>query len=65
MQVHRFRDRVGLALEGKGETRYLTPKEARKAARALNAAARSIEREPFHKSPNLTVRFTSSDNAGD
>ena len=49
VQVHRFRSAVALAA-GKGETIYLTPKDARRIARALNAAARSCDREPFHES---------------
>lgn len=53
-QVHRFRDRVGAYLGG-GPTVYLTPKEARKVARALIAAARSCEREGFAESTCGTV----------
>ena len=56
-QVHRFRDAAAISLAGKGETRYLTVKEARKLARALYAIARSIEREPFSASPPLTRTF--------
>lgn len=41
MQVHRFRDHVAAYL-GDGQTTYLTPKEARALARALNKAAREI-----------------------
>ena len=40
-QVHRFGDRVAAYL-GNGSTTYLTPSEARKFAKALNAAAREI-----------------------
>lgn len=45
-QVHRFRDRVAAYLGG-GETFYMTPKEARRLARALNKAAKSCETESF------------------
>ena len=54
MQVHRFRDCAGL-WAGTGETVYLTPSEARRAAKALLAVARSIDREPFSESKGLTV----------
>jgi hypothetical protein len=53
-QVHRFRDSVAAYL-GNGDTTYLTPKEARKLARALNGAARSCEREGFAASTFATV----------
>lgn len=53
-QVHRFHDRVALHA-GKGETVYLSPKNARKMARALNAAARSCDKESFVESAGLTV----------
>ena len=45
-QVHRFRDKVAAYLGG-GETVYMTPKEARQLARALNKAAKSCETESF------------------
>ena len=53
-QVHRFRDRVAVFV-GDGETVYLSPKNARKLARALNAAARSCDTESFADSAGLTV----------
>jgi hypothetical protein len=55
-QVHRFRELVAVFV-GSGETRYLKPKEARKLARALNAAAKSVERESFADSTCGTVSF--------
>ena len=53
-QIHRFRESVAVHV-GKGETVYFSPKDARKLARALNAAARSCDREPFSESRGLTV----------
>lgn len=53
-QVHRFRDKVAVYVGG-GETVYLAPKNARKLARALNAAARSCDRESFAESTCETV----------
>jgi hypothetical protein len=58
-QVHRFRDKVAVYVGG-GETVYLSPKNARKLARALNAAARSCDREPFAQSSGLTVAIEES-----
>lgn len=52
-QIHRFRDCVAVH-SGKGETCYFTAKEARAMARAINAAARSVQRETFGTSPGLT-----------
>lgn len=63
MQVHRFRNTAAIALQGKGETRYMTAREARKLARALNAIARSISREEFSASAGLTVGFATQPNA--
>lgn len=45
-QVHRFRDHVAVWL-GEGETVYLTAKQARSLAGAIDGAARSIEFESF------------------
>ena len=53
-QVHRFRESVAVHV-GNGETVYFSPKDARKLARALNAAARSCDREPYTESHGLTV----------
>jgi len=58
-QVHRFRDKVAVYVGG-GETVYLNPKNARKLARALNAAARSCDRESFADSAGLTVQIDES-----
>jgi hypothetical protein len=53
-QVHRFRDKVAVYVGG-GETVYLKPANARKLARALNAAARSCDKESFVDSTCGTV----------
>lgn len=45
-EVYRFCERVALALRGKSETIYLTPREARRIARALNAGARDCLKNP-------------------
>jgi hypothetical protein len=58
-QVHRFRDKVAVYV-GKGETVYMSPKNARRLAGALNAAARSCDREPFAQSADLTVTIEES-----
>ncbi|HFH4279289.1 TPA: hypothetical protein ACGJ4S_000993 [Pseudomonas aeruginosa] len=39
-QIHRFGDRVAVSLPGKGETVYLSEKEARALARVLVDCAR-------------------------
>ena len=57
MQIHRFRDAAAMALEGKGETRYMTAATAREVARGLVAIADSIERETFANSSGLTMQF--------
>jgi hypothetical protein len=49
-QVHRFGDNVAAYVTGQRErngTVYMTPKEARALARALNKAARSCKNETF------------------
>ena len=53
-QIHRFRDAVALSV-GTGQTVYMGPKEARKIAKALINAARSVERETFAQSTCPTV----------
>jgi hypothetical protein len=53
--VHRFRDRVGLSLPGKGETVYLTPAEARDIATALISGAGDIDRVAFVDSDFVPV----------
>ena len=58
-QVHRFRNKVAVHA-GKGETVYLSPKNARKMARALHAAARSCDKESFADSAGLTVSIDES-----
>ena len=61
VQVHRFGGRVAVSLPGKGETVYLTPKEAQRLAKALNAGARNIAQQPrFSESDFVTVSFEAS-----
>lgn len=56
-QVHRFRDSVAAFL-GDGQTVYMTPADARRIARALNAAAREIASGvPFAQSSVGTVQI--------
>lgn len=45
-QVHRMGDRVAVSLPGKGQTVYLTRKDARTLARAINGCARNIASQP-------------------
>ena len=45
--VHRFHDKAALSLPGNGETVYFDAQQARKLARALYQAARSIETVSF------------------
>ncbi len=59
-QVHRFRDCVALYI-GTGETVYLSPKDARKLSRAVNKAARSVEREKFVDSSGNTFELDAPD----
>jgi hypothetical protein len=54
--VHRFRDAVAVYV-GTGPTQYLTPKEARKLARAINTAARSCDSEAFKDSSVGTIHI--------
>lgn len=54
-QVHRFREKVAIHLPGKGETVYLTQKEARAIARALTSCARDIGARKFTESQFTTV----------
>ncbi|MEN3144592.1 hypothetical protein ABDF71_21620 [Ochrobactrum sp. WV_118_8] len=57
-QVHRFREKVAVSLET-GETAYLSATEARKIARAMNAAAREITKGvAFTDSKVGTVQIT-------
>lgn len=53
-QIHRFRESVAIYLAG-GKTIYLSPKEAKAIAKALNAAARDIKANPFVESGFSTV----------
>ena len=56
-KVHRFRDQVAIYL-GNGQTVYIEPKDARKISGAINAAARSCERESFAQSAGTSKSFT-------
>lgn len=59
-QIHRFRDRIALYLcngEGGRSTVYLTPADARRIARALNAGARDVKATPFAQSEFRTIEF--------
>lgn len=55
-QVHRFGDKVAVYV-GNGETTYLTAKQARALARALNGCARSVVNEKFVDSNFRTVEI--------
>ena len=44
--VHRFGDKVAVYV-GDGQTTYLSARQARQLARALNACARSVSTEKF------------------
>lgn len=50
--VNRFRDAVAIYV-GTGETAYLTPKQARKLARALYKLARDVETTRFDSAESL------------
>lgn len=62
VQIHRFRDNAALSVTANpdGGTVYLTAANARALARALTAAARSIESESFIDSPNLSAEIYAS-----
>lgn len=55
-QVHRFGDKVAVYV-GNGETAYLTAKQARALARALNGCARSVVNETYGASNFTTVEI--------
>ena len=59
-RVHRFRNCVAVYV-GTGETVYLTPRDARKLSKAINKAARSIERERFVDSSGNTFELDAPD----
>lgn len=59
-QVHRFGDTVA-AYIGTGATVYMTARQARIMARALNRAARSVERESFVNSSGNTCALAFDD----
>lgn len=46
VQIHRFRGSVAVYV-GRGETAYLSPKDAKTLAKALTRAAKSCETESF------------------
>lgn len=54
-QVHRFGDLVATHLPGMTATIYISAREARAYARALNKAARSVATEAFTASNCTTV----------
>lgn len=53
--IHRLHDYVVISLPGKGETLYLTAKEAKGIAKALNKAAKSVTSEGFIESTVGTI----------
>lgn len=55
-QVHRFREKVAIYLAN-GATVYLSPKEAKAIAKALNGAARDIKDNSFTNSQFSTIRI--------
>jgi hypothetical protein len=59
MQAHRFQNAAALSLAGGGETRYLTAETAEELGEALIRIAKSIRKEQFSASPDLTFRFES------
>lgn len=59
-QVHRFHNNVAIYV-GSGETVYLSPAQAHRIARALNAGARDIELVKFTDSTLSTVHLTIGD----
>ncbi|HEJ3175094.1 TPA: hypothetical protein SL339_000788 [Pseudomonas aeruginosa] len=61
-QIHRFGDRVAVSLPGKGETVYLSEKEARELARVLVDCARNIKGQPkFSESDFVTASVDIAD----
>lgn len=52
--AYRYGDMIALAV-GKGETRYLTPADARKLARHINRVAREIAKAEFVASITGTI----------
>lgn len=59
-QVHRFGDCVAMFLS-KGETVYMTPKDARAIAKALNTCARDIKQAKYVDGTFKTAEFTLQD----
>lgn len=55
-QIHRFREKVAIYLAN-GATVYLSPKEAKAIAKALNGAARDIKNNTFTQSEFSTVHI--------
>lgn len=55
-QIHRFREKVAIYLAN-GATVYLSPKEAKEIAKALNAAVRDIKDNSFVDSQFSTVNI--------
>lgn len=56
-QIHRFREKVAIYLAN-GSTVYLSPKEAKEIAKALNACTRDIKANSFANSQFHTTHVT-------
>jgi len=54
-QVHRFREKVALAMPGHSETLYITPEQAEALALAISEAARDTLEKSFTESNLLPV----------
>ena len=59
-QIHRFGDTVAMYL-GEGETVYLTPKQAKEIAKALNACAKDCKDKTYLSGTFSTKEFTLED----
>ena len=62
MQVHRLRDAVAVYLDT-GETVYLTPKDAKRLASAINRTARDITKWPWLEQPHGSTIVLSPDSS--
>lgn len=59
-QVHRFGDCIAMFLS-EGETVYMTPQDARKIAKALNACSRDVKAYKFGDGQFKTQEFALAD----
>lgn len=59
-QIHRFGDCVAMFLS-EGETVYITPQDAQKISKALNAAARDVKAHKFVNGTFRTAEFSLTD----